>query len=44
MAENIQEKMGTKVTIKENAKKGMGRIEIHYSSHDDLDRIFHLIG
>ena len=44
MAEKIQEKIGTKVTIKENLKKGSGKIEVEYYSHDDLDRIFHLIG
>ena len=45
MAEKIQEKTGTKVTIKESStKKGFGKIEIEYYSHDDLDRIFHLLG
>ena len=44
MSEKIQEKIGTKVTIKESSRQGFGKIEIEYYSHDDLDRIFHLLG
>lgn len=44
MSEKIQEKTGTKVTIKESSKPGFGKIEIEYYSQDDLDRIFHLLG
>lgn len=42
MADKLQEKLATKVTITENSKKGTGKIEIEYYSHDDLDRIFHV--
>jgi ParB family chromosome partitioning protein len=43
MAEKMQEKIGTKVTIKQSAKPGFGKIEIEYYSDDDLDRIFHIL-
>ncbi len=39
MAEKIQEILATKVVIYESKKEGSGKIEIHFYSHEDLDRI-----
>ena len=43
MAEKLQEILGTKVVISENSSKQIGKIEIHFYSHDDLDRILDII-
>lgn len=40
--QNLESALGTKVEIKEGAR-GRGRIEIHYYSQDELDRIYDLI-
>jgi ParB family chromosome partitioning protein len=40
--QNLESALGTKVEIKEGAR-GKGRIEIHYYSQDELDRIYDLI-
>lgn len=42
LAEKVQEKLGTKVTIQGKGKKG--RISIDYYSLDDLDRLLALFG
>lgn len=42
LAEKIQHKLGTKVTLQGKGKKG--RITIDYYSLDDLDRLLHLFG
>jgi ParB family chromosome partitioning protein len=42
MEEKLIEKLGTKVVIAGNLKKG--RVEIDYFSMDDLDRLYNLIG
>lgn len=44
-AENeLQSKFGTKVAVAPSAKKDTGKIEIPYSSNDDLTRILELLG
>ncbi|MDE3165942.1 MAG: ParB/RepB/Spo0J family partition protein [Acidobacteriota bacterium] len=40
--QNMRDALGTKVEIREGAR-GRGRIEIHYYSQDELDRIYDLI-
>ncbi len=40
--QNMRDALGTKVEIREGAR-GRGRIEIHYYSQDELDRIYELI-
>lgn len=43
-AENkLQSKFGTKVAVSPSRKKGTGKIEIPYSSNDDLTRILELL-
>lgn len=42
LAEKIQEKLGTRVFIQANGKKG--RISIDYYGYDDLDRLLELFG
>ncbi|MBM6787408.1 ParB/RepB/Spo0J family partition protein [Ligilactobacillus salivarius] len=39
----LQEKFGTKVAIKSNAKSGKGKIEIDYLSIDDFNRIMDIL-
>ncbi|OQR13601.1 chromosome partitioning protein ParB [Ligilactobacillus salivarius] len=39
----LQEKFGTKVAIKANAKSGKGKIEIDYLSIDDFNRIMDIL-
>ncbi len=41
MSENLKNVLGTKVTVKSNGKKG--KIEIGFSSSEDLERIIHFI-
>ena len=42
--EQLQEKFGTKVTLKSNGKTGKGKIEINYLSTEDLNRILDILG
>src|SRR5699024_3588644 len=39
----LQEKFGTKVAVKSNAKSGKGKIEIDYLSIDDFNRIMDIL-
>jgi ParB family chromosome partitioning protein len=39
----LQSKFGTKVALAQSRKKGSGKIEIPYSSTDDLTRILELL-
>ena len=39
----LQEKLGTKVVVKANAKSGKGKIEIDYLSIDDFNRIMDIL-
>ncbi len=39
----LQSKFGTKVAVAQSRKKGSGKIEIPYSSNDDLTRILELL-
>ncbi len=43
LSNELKSIFGTKVNIKNNKNKGSGKIEIEYSSADDLDRIIGLI-
>lgn len=43
ISNDLKNIFGTKVNIKNNNKKGNGKIEIEYTSADDLDRIVGLI-
>lgn len=42
LSDALQERLGTRVQISEG-RGGRGRIVIEYFSHDDLDRLYHLI-
>ena len=43
ISNDLKSIFGTKVNIKNNKKNGNGKIEIEYSSMDDLDRIVGMI-
>lgn len=43
LGERLKENLGTKVAITSKGKTGVGKIEIEYYSHDDLERIIDLL-
>lgn len=42
--ERLQDRFGTKVVVSPSKKRGRGKIEILYTSNDDLSRVLELLG
>lgn len=42
--EQLQDRFGTKVLVSPSKKRGRGKIEIPYTSNDDLSRVLRLLG
>ena len=42
--EQLQDRFGTKVLVSPSKTRGRGKIEIPYTSNDDLSRVLNLLG